>query len=324
MNQGKTLPESQKRIVIGVSSCLLGEKVRFDGGHKRDSYLCDLLANYVDFLPICPEVAIGMGIPRPSVHLVGDPKKPRMVEVKNSSMDYTDAMINFAQETMKTLTSISGYILKNKSPSCGLKSIKVYQEQKRPPLFGQGIYAKILTEFYPSLPIEEEGRLNDPYLRENFIERLFIYKEWQDLCEEGITSNKLLHFHTRHKLTLMAHHPSRSRTLGQLISHIDNAGITAFANHYLHQLMETLCYIATPKKHANVLQHCMGYFKKQLAPMDKQELLEAIDNYRLGQLPLIVPITLLNHHLKHFPQPYLQQQSYLSPYPKELMLRNHI
>ncbi|KTC85056.1 YbgA family protein [Legionella brunensis] len=320
----QNVTKNDNRIVIGVSSCLLGERVRFDGGHKRDSYLCDLLANYVDFLPICPEVAIGMGTPRPPVRLIGNAQSPSMVDIKNPNKDYTAAMLNFSQNIMKQLQNISGYILKSKSPSCGLKRVKIYQDQGQAPRMGQGIYAKTLTEYYPWLPIEEEGRLNDPHLRENFIERLFVYKEWQDLVKTGLTNSSLLDFHTRHKLTLMAHHPIRCRMLGKKVSRINEENLSVFAIAYLTDLMETLGYIATPKKHTNVLQHCLGYFKKQLDKKDKQELLEAIESYRRGLLPLIVPITLLKHHLNHHQQPYLEKQSYLAPYPQELMLRNHI
>lgn len=314
----------KNRILIGVSSCLIGEKVRFDGGHKRDSYICDLLANYVDFLPICPEVAIGMGVPRPAIRLVGDPKSPRLVEVKNVERDYTLAMLEFANETMQQLTHISGYILKSQSPSCGLRRVKIYQGKGQAPLSGQGLYAKILEEQFPYLPIEEEGRLNDPRLRENFIERLFVYHDWQVTNEPGLTAHALINLHTRHKLTLMAHHPSKSRELGQLVSRVDKKNIASLAPEYLYKLMNTLCYIATPNKHANVLMHCLGYFKKILTKMDKQELVNLIEQYQQGLVPLVVPITLINHHLIHYPQPYLEGQSYLSPYPAELMLRNHI
>lgn len=311
-------------MIIGISSCLLGEKVRFDGGHKRDNYICDFLADYVDFLPICPEVAIGMGIPRPAVRLSGNPLNPRLIEVKNPLQDYTESMLDFAESYMNQLGNISGYILKSKSPTCGWKRVKIYQDKGQAPLSGQGLYTKVLREKYPCLPIEEEGRLNDPHLRENFIERLFIYKEWQNLLESDLDVAHILNFHTRHKLTLMAHNPARSQLLGQKVSQIKQEEIKVFAMHYINDFMQILSYLATPKKHANVLQHCFGYFKKWLGKIDKHELLNAIENYRCGLLPLIVPITLLKHHLNHYPQPYLEKQSYLSPYPAELMLRNHI
>ncbi|MDI9819429.1 MULTISPECIES: DUF523 and DUF1722 domain-containing protein [unclassified Legionella] len=314
----------KKRIVLGVSSCLLGDKVRFDGGHKRDNYICDFLAGYVEFFPICPEVSIGLGIPRPAIRLSGDPQNPKLVEVNNPRQDYTMPMREFSQNCVPQLGNISGYILKSKSPTCGWKRVRVYQDKGQAPLSGQGIFARILESNYPYLPIEEEGRLNEPRLRENFIERLFIYKEWQELIESGLTAAGIIRFHTRHKLILMAHNPVNYRILGQKISHLKNQDWNSFVNDYINLFMKTLSCLATPKKHANVLQHCFGYFKKILGKLDKEELLEAIDSYRRGLLPLIVPITLLKHHLKHYPQAYLENQSYLSPYPAELMLRNHI
>ncbi len=314
----------EKRILIGISSCLLGEKVRFDGGHKRDNYICDMLADYVEFLPICPEADIGMGIPRPPIRLVGNPQSPQLVEVKNPQKDYTQPMLAYANQAMERLGSISGYILKSKSPTCGWTRVKVYQGKDQPTHTGTGLFAQVLEQHYPDLPIEEEGRLNDPRLRENFIERLFVYKDWQDMLAEGLTADRLVKFHTRHKLTLMAHHPSKSRTLGQKMAQLKHLDLQSFSDEYIRDFMLILRHIATTKKQTNVLHHCFGYFKKVLDKTDKQEMVEAIEQYRLGLVPLIVPITLLKHHIRHYPQPYLQQQHYLSPYPAELMLRNHI
>ncbi|KTC88047.1 MULTISPECIES: YbgA family protein [Legionella] len=314
----------ERRILLGISSCLIGEKVRFDGGHKRNSYLCELLANYVDFLPICPEVAIGLGIPRAAIRLVGNPKSPRLVEVNNPQQDYTQIMQEFANSTIKQLTNISGYILKSQSPTCGLKQVKVYQDKGVAPKLGQGLFAKVLAERFPCLPIEEEGRLNDPKLRENFIERLFIYHDWQTTRESDFTVNALIKFHTRYKLTLMAHQPSKSRDLGKFVSQINQKNLSVLASEYIYNFMKIMSLVATPNTHANVLQHCLGYFKTVLSKNDKQELVTIINNYRQGLLPLIVPLTLVNHHLINHPQPYLEGQSYLSPYPDELMLRNHI
>lgn len=314
----------KKRILVGISSCLLGEKVRFDGGHKRDSYICDFLADYVEFLPICPEVAIGMGTPRPAIRLIGDAENPRLVEVKNINKDYTEPMLAYAHEMMPAFQGLSAYILKSNSPSCGWKRVKIYQEGARTSLAGQGLFAAVLQATYPDLPIEEEGRLNDPALRENFIERLFVYHEWQELLNQGLTQDRLVRFHTRHKLTLMAHHPVKARILGQQIAKVDRDNLHHVAADYIRDLMAIISFIATPKKHANVLQHCLGYFKSDLEAKDKQELLKAIDDYRVGLLPLIVPITLLKHHMNHHTKPYLEEQSYINPYPAALMLRNHI
>ncbi|CDZ78451.1 hypothetical protein BN59_02761 [Legionella massiliensis] len=313
-----------KHLLLGISSCLLGEKVRFDGGHKRDNFICDFLANYVDFLPICPEVAIGLGVPRPALHLRGNCEHPRLVEAKDSSRDYTSNMVEFSIQCMKGLNEICGYILKSKSPSCGLKNVKVYQDEGQRPLAGLGLYARVLKQTFPNLPIEEEGRLNDPRLRENFVERIFIYNEWKNLVKTGLDASKLVEFHTRHKLTLLAHSPSIYKVLGKMLSNIKLHNLEQLNEAYISIFMRGMSCLATPKKHANVLQHCLGYFKKQLDSLDKQELVQSIDNYRSGLLPLIVPVTLFKHHLNRYQQPYLSIQSYLDPYPQELMLRNHI
>jgi uncharacterized protein YbgA (DUF1722 family)/uncharacterized protein YbbK (DUF523 family) len=311
------------KIILGISSCLLGENVRYDGGHKRDNYICDTLVNYFDFLPICPEVAIGMSIPRPAVHLVGEPNNPSLVEAENKEKNYTQLIQQFASKTMDDLTGISGYILKSKSPSCGWRRVKVYQQKDMPFHNGQGLFAAILEKCYPNLPIEEESRLNDDKIRENFIERVFIYKKWQELTSKAFCKEAITAFHTQHELTLMAHHLFSYRKLGKMVAAIDQP-LETFYQQYIFHLMKALNHTATKKKHANVLQHCMGYLKKKLSPIDKEELQRTIDNYRLGLTPLIVPITLLRHHLNHYPNEHLNLQSYLNPYPEELMLRNHI
>lgn len=313
------------KITLGISSCLLGDTVRFDGGHKRDLYVVNLLANYFAFIAICPEVGAGLGVPRPPIRLMGAPNSPQVVEVKDKTNDHTAALHTYSHSAMGQLAEVSGYILKNKSPSCGWKNVKVYQDHGSPPKVGMGVFARILTDTYPLLPIEEEGRLNDYKLRENFIERVFMYHRWQQLIKEGLTSKRLIEFHSRHKLTLMAHSEKSYRHLGRLLANLKGPQpLNAIADEYIACLMKGMAFLATPKKHANVLMHCLGYFKKWLSPDDKAELLAAIDQYRLGLLPLIVPITLLKHHLRHFPNDYLLAQSYLDPYPQELMLRNHI
>lgn len=312
------------KIYIGVSSCILGEKVRFDGGHKKSTYVCGLLDSYFDFVSVCPEVGMGMGIPRPTIRLVGDPKFPRLVEVLKPSHDHTEGMLDYCQKKVTKLSHLSGFILKSKSPTCGLERVKVYQQEGQQPLMGQGLFAKTLTETYPLLPVEEDGRLNDFKLRENFIERLFIYHRWQTLQAAELNANALLQFHTLHKLTLLAHDEAIYRELGQLIANLKQRPLAEIADEYFKRLMQAMSVIATPKKHANVLMHSLGYLKTLIGSKDKQELLKAIDEYRLGRLPLIVPITLLKHHLMHHNVSYLQDQTYLNPYPQEMMLRNHI
>ncbi len=310
-------------ILIGISSCLLGEEVRFDKGHKKDNFICHLLSNYFKFISVCPEVGAGLGTPRPSMRLTGSPDNPKLIEVKNPDRDHTKALMTYSQQAVKELPAISGYILKNKSPSCGLKSVKIYQE-KGAPKQGQGLFAKLLEETYPTLPIEEEGRLNDAKLRENFIERVFLYHRLKTLFMTNLTKQALVDFHTQHKLTLRAHDEKTYKLLGNKMANFKGQSLKNFAKEYETLLMEGMKKIATTKKHANVLMHCMGYFKKNLSASDKQELLDAIHEYRLERLPLIVPITLIKHHLKNHPCEYLENQYYLNPYPRELMLRNHI
>lgn len=310
-------------LTLGISSCLLGEKVRFDGGHKRDAFICQFLSPHVKFITICPEIGAGLPTPRPAMRLIGSPNSPQLIEIKHPEIEHTKALKAYSNSMMKHINELSGYILKNKSPSCGLKSVKVYQESGAPKP-GKGLFAEILETKYPNLPIEEEGRLNDPKLRENFIERIFVYQRLRELINKQLTKKNLVDFHTRHKLTLRAHDEKTYQQLGKMMADLSATSLKGFAKSYETLFMAGMKRIASTKKHANVLMHCMGYFKKQLCSEDKQELLNAINEYRLERLPLIVPITLIRHHLMHHPNEYLEQQYYLNPYPKELMLRNHI
>ncbi|NNF96000.1 MAG: DUF1722 domain-containing protein [Halobacteria archaeon] len=312
------------KIKIGVSSCLMGEEVRYDGGHKRNIYLTGTLTRYFDFKPICPEAAIGMGIPRPPIRLVESEFGIQAVGVKDLSLNVTDKLREFSQQMVGRLQDISGYILKKDSPSCGMVRVRVFNHKDMPEKRGRGIFADTLLTAMPSLPVEEEGRLMDPVLRENFIERVFIYYRWQQLIRSGLTVNNLVEFHTQHKFNLLAHDETTYRQLGRMIAEINKGNLQAVANNYLDILMTGLKKPASRKRHTNVLMHIMGFFKNQLSGDDKQEMLDLLDAYRLGQLPLIVPITMLKHHLRRFPHPYVEQQYYMNPYPEELMLRNSL
>lgn len=309
--------------VVGISACLLGEKVRFDANHKLDTYIRDTLGEYFEFVPVCPEVAIGLGVPRPTLRLVGDPARPRAVGVLDPARDVTIALEDYGRHMARELPPLAGYLLKSKSPSCGMERVKVYQD-KGTPKPGRGLYARELMAARPLLPVEEEGRLGDPVLRENFIERVFAWQRWLQLEAAGITPARLLEFHSRHKLILMSHGAEYYRALGRLAARTGSEPIAPLAQEYIHGFMAALAHPATRKRHANVLQHLMGYLKKQIDGADKAELLEIIDAYRLGEVPLIVPVTLLNHHFRRHPNEYVAQQIYLAPHPRELMLRNHI
>jgi uncharacterized protein YbgA (DUF1722 family)/uncharacterized protein YbbK (DUF523 family) len=309
-------------IRVGISSCLLGEEVRFDGGHKRDAYILGTLGRFFELVPVCPEVGIGLGTPRQPIRLMGDPAAPRAVGSRDPSLDVTDRLIAYGQRKARELHDLSGYILKSRSPSCGMERVKVYAASGQPGRPGSGLYARALMEALPLLPVEEEGRLGDPVLRENFVERVFAYRRWQDLEALGVTRARLVAFHTVHKLTLMAHGEERYRALGRLVGEPGRRSVQALADEYIEGFMAALKYRATRRRHSNVLMHLMGYLKRHLDSGDKAELLEVIDAYRRGLLPLVVPVTLLKHHFRRHPDPYVDKQVYLSPHPDELMLRN--
>jgi uncharacterized protein YbgA (DUF1722 family)/uncharacterized protein YbbK (DUF523 family) len=309
-------------IRLGISTCLLGENVRFDGGHKADEFLIQTLGRYVEWVPVCPEVEIGLGTPRESLRLVGNPEAPRLVAPKSGS-DHTEAMQTWARARLEEVAALElhGYVLKKDSPSCGLFRVRVYGAKGVPVRTGQGIFARELVGRFPLLPVEEEGRLNDMRLRENFIERVFAYYRWTQMLGTDATPAELVRFHTAHKLTLLAHSPPHQQEMGRLVSRARDRVIDTYGRLF----MVALGVLGTPKKHASVLHHLMGYLKKMLSSADKAELLELIDEYRRGMVPLVVPLTLLKHHISRHPVPeWVHQQVYLNPYPKEMMLRNHV
>lgn len=314
----------RKHIRLGISRCLLGQAVRHDGGHKANAYAVHFLSDYFKLEGVCPEVESGMSIPRPTIHLIGDPRQPQLVEVINEEKDHTESVKTFSQGHMKKIAPLSGFILKNRSPTCGMERVKVYQTPPNQPKMGRGIFAKVLMDTYPLLPVEEEGRLNDYRLRENFIERIFVYYRWQNFLKKGVSAKRLLTFHTEHKLTLLAHDQMTYRVLGKKLANLKQKDLVSFQEDYIQAVMCAMQKMTTPKSHTNVLMHIQGYFKRELDKGDKTELKETIEAYRTGKLPLIVPIALLKHHLRRHPDPYLEKQRYLFPYPEELMLRNHI
>jgi len=313
------------RIKVGISSCLLGESVRFDGGHKHLRLCTESLSRFFEFVPECPEVGIGMGIPRKPIRLVGDVESPQAVAVHDYHLNYTDKLTAFGQQKAREYSDLCGYIFMKNSPSCGLFRVKVYQENGFPaPEAGRGLYADALKKAHPLMPMEESGRLNDPLLRENFITRVFAYYDWQKLVGSGLTHHKLIQFHTRYKYTLMAHSPKEYGELGRMLADAGNHDIEALSTCYFAELMAVLSQIASRKTHTNVLMHIQGYLKKKLSSSEKQELADIINRYRTAELPLIVPITLLKHHFNNHPDPYIAEQAYLQPYPDALSLRNTI
>jgi len=314
-----------EKIKLGISACLLGQKVRFDGGHKLDRFLKDTLGKYVEYVPVCPEVECGLSVPRASMHLEGNPDSPRLV-TSRTHQDMTDRMIQWAKRRVTELEreDLCGFIFKSDSPSSGMERVRVYNEKGMPVKKGVGIFAKMFMDHFPLLPVEEEGRLHDPELRENFIERIFTLKRWRDGLAKKANLGSLGQFHTRHKLLILAHSPKHEQLMGRLVAKAKDQPLTEIFEQYQRLLMEALKLKATPKKNANVLMHMLGYFKEQLSADEKKELLEVIENYRQAYLPLIVPITLLQHYVRKYDQPYLKEQVYLHPHPLELQLRNHV
>jgi uncharacterized protein YbgA (DUF1722 family)/uncharacterized protein YbbK (DUF523 family) len=312
-------------LKIGVSACLLGENVRYDGGHKRDPFTVDLLGPFVRYVPVCPEVEVGMGTPREAIHLVRQDGEVHLVGTATGT-DHTGAMRAFAERRVAQLAAmdLSGYILKKSSPSCGMERVKVLDRNGVPSKTGRGLFAATLLDTCPTLPIEEEGRLTDPVLRENFIERVFAYRRLKDFFASRWKLGALVEFHTREKLLLLAHEPRAYTKLGRLVASAKERERAELAREYQEIYMAALAKHATRKKHVNVLQHMAGYLKKQLATDEKRELEGVVADYGLGLVPLIVPITLLRHHVRRHGIAYLQGQRYLEPSPKELMLRNHV
>mgnify|MGYP001812690349 CR=1 FL=1 len=314
----------EKNFKIGISSCLLGNEVRWNAGHKHDKYLTRTLGRFVDYVPVCPEVEAGFGVPRESFRLVGDPDAPRLVTFK-SKTDHTDRMVAWAKQRVKELENenLCGFIFKSDSPSSGMIRVKVYNEKGMPHKIGIGIFARAFMEHFPLIPVEDDGRLNDPLIRENFILQIFTMNRWRDNLSGRKTMGKLGDFHTRNKLLILSHSQKHYRLMGKLVANGKQMPIEDLYHQYESLLMEALKLKTTIRKNSNVLQHLMGYFKKELTADEKQELLEVFGQYRDGYVPLLVPITLINHYTRKYDQPYLKQQTYLNPHPLELKLRTY-
>lgn len=313
-----------EKIRVGISRCLLGEKVRYDGGHKLDRYLTDTLGRYFDYVPVCPEVEYGLPVPREAMRLVGNAENPRLLTIK-TGIDHTQGMLKWTETRLSELEKegLCGFIFKSRSPSSGMQGVKVYTDSGMPARRGVGIFAGAFMKRFPILPVEDDGRLNDPGLRENFIERIFVYKRWQDFSKKGGGRNELIAFHSDHKYLIMAHSPRHATHLGRIVAGSDSYEGT-LNDTYIKTMMEGLKLTATKKKNTNCLHHIMGYFKKDLSADEKQELLDIIDDYHRGIIPLVVPVILLKHYVRKYDKPYLNRQFYLNPHPMELMLRNHV
>ena len=312
-------------IRLGVSSCLLGQKVRWDGGHKKDAFLVDQLARFVEWVPVCPEVESGMGTPRPTLQLVRDGDAVRLLETR-TRRDHTGVMRRFARSRVRALARLDlcGYVLKRDSPSCGMERVRVHGPKGMPVRNGRGLFAEALLEALPQLPVEEEGRLQDAALRENFVERIFAYRRLRDCLEGRFRRGAVVAFHTAHKLQILAHCPQSYARMGRLVAAVSQLEPRAFRERYAEAFMGALRKRATRGRNGNVLQHMAGYLREGLDPASRQELSELIRDYRRGLVPLVVPLTLIRHHARRFRVAYLLGQVYLDPHPKELMLRNHV
>ncbi|MFT4907448.1 MAG: hypothetical protein ACI978_001530 [Oleispira sp.] len=318
--------EEIQKIKIGVSSCLMGENVRFDSGHKKNAYVTDILNDYFEFTPFCPEVSIGLGIPRETIRLINLDDEIRCVGTKTDDLDVTEQLYQSAEDQKGWHSELSGYILKKDSPSCGMERVKLYNGYEKKGMaekIAVGLYAKRLMENFPHLPVEEEGRLSDSRLRENFIQRVYIYARWQAMEKEGFTLAGLQAFHAKHKYIFMSHNQNLGRVLGASLANNDQE-INALALGYLASMMTLLKSNATRKNHVNTMQHIQGYLKNDLDAGDKEELCATIEDYHKGLLPLIVPITLFRHHFRRHPKSYIENSFYLQPHPGEMMLLNHI
>ncbi len=327
MDDNTDLCAGSPTIRVGISTCLLGERVRYDGGHKHDRYVTGVLGQYVDsWVPVCPEVECGLPTPRESMRLVGDPADPRLI-MPRSGTDQTERMQAWIVDRLDELDTfeLNAFIFKKDSPSSGAFRVKVYDKNGVPRREGSGLFAGAFIKRFPYLPVEEEGRLHDLPLRENFIERLFAHARWTCFLNEDPTPGGLVRFHTSVKLALMAHSPAHYQSLGRLVAKAGSLPWDELIDAYYAGYMTGLKVLATRGRHVNVLQHLLGYLKQELASEDKQELLSLYEDYRQGLVPLIVPITLLKHHLaRHAVPNWVNVQTYLHPYPKELMLRNHV
>jgi uncharacterized protein YbgA (DUF1722 family)/uncharacterized protein YbbK (DUF523 family) len=316
---------------IGISWCLLGEEVRYDGGHKRDPFLVETFGRFVQWVPVCPEVEVGMGTPREAIHLVASPDgvpsgehRVRLLGVR-SERDWTRDMDRWRRKRVRELADadLSGYVLKKDSPSCGLERVRVHADAGVTRT-GRGLFAQSLVDAFPNLPIEEEGRLHDPHLRDNFVERVFAYQRVRRLFAGRWSIGDLVAFHTAHKLLLLAHSRQAHTALGRLVARAKDLARRELASLYEQGFMDALRKTATPGRHADILQHMLGHFSDRLDAASKHELLSLIDDHRNGLVPLVVPLTLMRHHVRHHGVEYLARQVYLEPHPRELSLRNHV
>ncbi len=313
-----------ERIRLGVSRCLLGDPVRYDGQHKRDAFVVDTLGPLVEFVPVCPEVECGLGVPREAMRLIGTPEEPHLFTIR-SGRDLTGQMQAWIKGRLDELAGegLCGFIFKARSPSSGMERVKIYNEKGGVTGYGAGLFARAFMERFPLLPVEEEGRLNDPQLRDNFVERLFTLKRYRDAVAGARTLKPLMNFHAAHKYLLMAHHAESVRSMGRLLAESEPKAVRETTAAYEALLLAALKRQTTPVRYINVFQHMAGHLKQQLTADEKQEFADLLDDYRAGQIPVIAPIVMLRHYVRKYSEPYLATQTCLYPHPLEMRLRNH-
>lgn len=319
------IPEPEKEITLGISACLMGQKVRYDGGHKRSSFCMNTLSDFFHFEPVCPEVAIGLGTPREPIRLVGDIKEVRVVGTDSPEVDVTDPLTEYGQKKAQELNHICGYILMQKSPSCGMERVKVYHENGSPSgISSPGAYAKALMEANPLLPVEEEGRLHDPVLRENFFTRVYAWHRWHSTVLSKPSTAAVVEFHSVHKYMVMAHDPKDYALLGQLVAKAGEMSLEILLKEYFEQFMAVLKKRANRKSHTNAMLHILGYVKNSVESAERNQFLKLAEEYRQGIVPLIAPMTMLKHFIENHGSDYIRKQTYLEPHPELLGLRNTI
>ena len=321
------IPEPSKEITLGISACLMGEKVRYNGGHKRSSFCMNQLTDFFHFQPVCPEVAIGLGVPREPIRLVGEMGKDqvRVVGTDSPELDVTDQLETYGREKAMEMTDISGYILMQKSPSCGMERVKVYHENGSPlGASAPGAYARTFIESKPLLPVEEEGRLHDPVLRDNFFTRVYAYHRWQSDVVADPSYKAVVDFHSIQKYTIMAHNPQDYTALGRIVAEGGKKPLDELLAEYFTAFMESLKQRATRKSHTNTMMHILGYVKKTVDSAERNQFLKLVEEYRQGIVPLVAPITMLRHFIENHGSDYIKQQTYLEPHPSQMGLRNQL
>jgi uncharacterized protein YbgA (DUF1722 family)/uncharacterized protein YbbK (DUF523 family) len=325
VTQGNNSKMKNEKPEIGIGACLVGQAVRYNGDSKRSNPHIDRLQDCLSPRAFCPEMAIGLGVPRETVRLVGEPGDLRLTDSATQSANHTAAMVDYAARVVEKNPDMAGYILVKGSPSCGYQRVKRYNEDGNAVASdASGVFATALMQLDPLLPVEEDGRLHDDRLRENFISRVYAYHDWKQLLKTGISRHSLTGFWARYKYQAMASDVSGYRQIGRMLAESRGVPLEQLAEKFITLLMRSLAKLPTRKSHSNVLQHLRGYLKRDLDGGDKRELDTLIGQYRSGVVPLVVPVTLLQHHFKKFSNAYIDQQVYMRPYPEQLMLRNHI